>query len=52
MAYLGVKTMVSHLRGERVEARIDTGVTLVTRDNMNGPREAELLRPDIERWLN
>jgi ribose transport system substrate-binding protein len=52
MAYLGVKTMVSHLRGERVEARIDTGVTLVTRDNMKGPREAELLRPDIERWLN
>jgi ribose transport system substrate-binding protein len=52
MAYLGVKTMVSHLRGEPVEPRIDTGVTLATRDNMNEPAMAELLRPDIDRWLN
>ncbi len=52
MAYLGVKTMVSHIRGEGVPARIDTGVTLVTRDNMNDPKVAELLRPDIDRWLN
>jgi len=52
MAYLGVKTMVSHIRGDTVPARIDTGVTLVTRDNMNDPRNAELLRPDVDRWLN
>ena len=52
MAYLGVKTMVSHIRGEEVPARIDTGVTLVTRDNMNDPKIAELLRPDVDRWLN
>jgi len=52
MAYLGVKTMVSHLRGDTVPARIDTGVTLVTRDNMNDPSNAELLRPDVDRWLN
>jgi ribose transport system substrate-binding protein len=52
MAYLGVKTMVSHIRGEEVPARIDTGVTLVTRDNMNDPKVAELLRPDVDRWLN
>jgi ribose transport system substrate-binding protein len=51
MAYLGVKTMVSHLRGEEVPARIDTGVTLVTRENMREPEVAELLRPDIDRWL-
>lgn len=51
MAYLGVKTMVSHLRGEEVPERIDTGVTLVTRDNMTEPRIAELLRPDVDRWL-
>jgi ribose transport system substrate-binding protein len=51
MAYLGVTTMVSHLRGEKVEARIDTGVTLVTRENMGEPEVAELLRPDIDRWL-
>jgi ribose transport system substrate-binding protein len=52
MAYLGVKTMVSHLRGETVERRIDTGVTLVTRENMNEPGIAELLKPDLDRWLN
>ncbi|HXV60519.1 MAG TPA: substrate-binding domain-containing protein [Vicinamibacteria bacterium] len=52
MAYLGVKTMVDHLRGEAVESRIDTGVTLITRENMNEPRMQELLRPDIDRWLN
>ena len=52
MAYLGVKTMVAHLRGEAVEPRIDTGVTLVTRENMNEPRIQELLRPDVDRWLN
>jgi len=52
MAYLGVKTMVSHIRGEEVPPIIDTGVTLVTRDNMSDPRVAELLRPDIDKWLN
>ncbi|GMR24294.1 MAG: substrate-binding domain-containing protein [Acidobacteriota bacterium] len=52
MAYLGVKTMVAHLRGESVEKRVNTGVTLVTGDNMNEPRMQELLRPDVDRWLN
>jgi ribose transport system substrate-binding protein len=52
MAYLGVKTMVAHLKGEAVETRIDTGVHLVTRENMSEPAMAELLRPDVDRWLN
>ena len=52
MAYLGVKTMVAHLRGETVDERVDTGVTLITRENMNEPRMQELLRPDVDRWLN
>ena len=52
MAYLGVKTMVAHLRGEPTEKRIDTGVTLVISDNMNEPKMQELLRPDVDRWLN
>jgi ribose transport system substrate-binding protein len=51
MAYLGVKTMVAHLRGETVEPRIDTGVHLVTKDNMEEPAMMELLRPDVDRWL-
>jgi len=52
MAYLGVKTMVAHLRGEPTEKRVDTGVTLVISDNMNEAKMQELLRPDVDRWLN
>lgn len=51
MGYLGVKTMVSHLRGQPVEARIDTGVHLVTREIMDKPEIKELLQPDLEKWL-
>jgi ribose transport system substrate-binding protein len=52
MGYLGVKTMVSHLRGASVEKRIDTGVRLVARERMNDPDVKELLHPDLSRWLN
>ncbi len=51
MGYLGVKTLVSHLKGEPVEKRIDTGVQLVTRDKMNDPAIKDLLHPDLSRWL-
>jgi len=51
MGYLGVKTMVRHLRGEKVEARISTGETLVTPENMNEPKMQGLLAPDFKRWL-
>ncbi len=51
MGYLGVKTMVAHLKGKPVERRVDTGVTLVTRENMNEPQVKELLEPDLSRWL-
>jgi ribose transport system substrate-binding protein len=51
MGYLGVKTLVAHLRGEKVEKRIDTGVTLVTRENMEQPEVKELLTPDLDKWL-
>jgi ribose transport system substrate-binding protein len=45
MGYLAVKAMVSHLKGEAVESRIDTGVHLATKENMNEPRMRELLGP-------
>jgi len=51
MGYLGVKTLVAHLRGETVEKRIDTGVTLVTPENMDDPEIKELLAPDLKPWL-
>jgi ribose transport system substrate-binding protein len=51
MGYIGVKTVVAHLRGEKVEKRIDTGVTLVTPDNMDRPEIKELIQPDLDKWL-
>jgi len=51
MGYLGVKTMVAHLRGEEVEKRIDTGVHLVTRQNMEEEEMSRLLKPDLDKWL-
>jgi ribose transport system substrate-binding protein len=51
MGYLGVKTIVDHIKGVAVERRIDTGVQLVTRDKMNDPAMKELLHPDLGRWL-
>lgn len=37
MGYLGVTTAVKHLRGEQVEATIDTGCVLVTQANRHSP---------------
>ena len=52
MGYIGVKTMVQHLKGEPVEKIIDTGVAFVTPENMNEPAMQELIKPDLDKWLN
>jgi ribose transport system substrate-binding protein len=51
MGYLGVMTVVDHLEGRKVEKRIDTGVSLVTKENMNDPAVAALLAPPIAKYL-
>jgi ribose transport system substrate-binding protein len=51
MGYIGVKTAVAHLRGEKVPKLIDTGVVLVTSDNIDKPEIKELVQPDLARWL-
>src|SRR5215471_3552557 len=51
MGYLGVVTAVKHLKGEKVEKRIDTGVVLVTPENMNQPQMQELLHPPLDKYL-
>ena len=51
MGYLGVKTMVAHLKDQPVEKRIDTGVALVTKANMNDPEIKAVLSPDLDKWL-
>lgn len=45
MGYLAVKTMVEHLEGKQVPSVVDTGVALVTPDNLDDPRSQELLNP-------
>jgi ribose transport system substrate-binding protein len=51
IGYLGVKTLVGHMRGEQVPSQIDTGSILVTRENVNQPEIHDLLNPDLSRWL-
>src|SRR5918999_2635583 len=45
MGYLGVKTMVDSLLGKPVNRKIDTGVMLVTKENMQSPEVQALLHP-------
>lgn len=51
IGYLAVKTMAAHLKGEKVEARIDTGAKLVDKANLDQPAIQELVHPDLAKWL-
>src|SRR5438876_3680025 len=51
MGELGVKTLVAHVLGQKVAKRIDTGVTLITPENLNTPGAQALLHPPLERYL-
>jgi ribose transport system substrate-binding protein len=52
MGYLGVMTMVDHISKKRVPRRIDTGVQVVTPENMNQPEMNELIYPPYEKYLS
>lgn len=51
MGYLGVKTMVDSLLGRPVNKKIDTGVMLVTKENMPSPEVQALLHPPLDQYL-
>lgn len=51
MGYLGVRTMVESLQGKPVSKKIDTGVMLVTKDNMETPEVKALLHPPLDQYL-
>lgn len=51
MGYLGVKTMVAALRGEKVPAVIDTGVGFVTKANFDAPEMADIVKPPLDKYL-
>jgi ribose transport system substrate-binding protein len=43
MGYLGVKSAVAAIKGEKVEKKIDTGVALVTKESLSDPEIKTLL---------
>jgi ribose transport system substrate-binding protein len=45
MGHLAVKTMVEHLEGKQVPKVVDTGVALVTPENLDDAKSQELLNP-------
>jgi ribose transport system substrate-binding protein len=47
MGELGVKTAYKVLKGEKVDPRVDTGVSFVTKDNMDQPDMKALISPDL-----
>jgi len=51
MGYLGVRTMVEQLQGKPVEKRIDTGVTMITPENLDAPETQALLHPPLDQYL-
>ena len=51
MGYDCVMTMVDHLQGKKVPAKIDTGVFLITSANMNEPEMQKLIKPPLDEYL-
>jgi ribose transport system substrate-binding protein len=51
MGYQSVITLVNHLKGQPVEKRIDTGVVVVTPENLDDPSVKELLSPPLSTYL-
>jgi len=47
MGYEGVKTAVDAIQGKDVPKRIDTGVALVTLENMDDPEIHKVLYPEL-----
>jgi ribose transport system substrate-binding protein len=45
MGYEGVKAAINVLNGKPIEKRIDTGVAIVTNENLNSPEIQQLLNP-------
>ena len=51
MGYIGIETMVSAVQGKPVQKTIDTGVALITPDNVNDKDLQDYLNPPIDQYL-
>ena len=47
MGYMGVKTAVAKLKGEKVEPVVDTGATLITPANLEDPKISALIKTQL-----
>ena len=52
MGYLGVKAAIDVIEGKPVEKRVDTGVIMVTPENLDEPEVQELVNPELDQWLS
>ena len=52
MGYLGVKTLVEHLRGAKVPEVVDTGCSFVARSDLDDPDLRARVLPDLSAWLS
>ena len=52
MGYEGVMTLAAHLDGKKVEKRIDTGVVMISPENLNEEESQRLLNPPLDEYLN
>ncbi|MFI4996538.1 MAG: substrate-binding domain-containing protein, partial [Hyphomicrobiales bacterium] len=48
MGYDGIKTALAASKGEKVPPNVDTGVNLITKENIGTPRSQELLNPKVK----
>jgi ribose transport system substrate-binding protein len=51
MGYLAVKTAAQHLQGQKVPAVIDTGVHIITPENVNTAEMKPILEPPVAEYL-
>jgi ribose transport system substrate-binding protein len=51
MSRLAVETLIAHLQGRPVEKVIDTGVTIVTPQNLDAPEMQALIKPPLDEYL-
>jgi ribose transport system substrate-binding protein len=51
MGYVSVKALGMKLNGETPPAEVDSGITLVTRPDLEKPDVIPLLYPDIKKYL-
>lgn len=51
MGYEGVMTVVQSIEKKKVAKKVDTGVQVVTRENMDKPEINELLYPPLDKYL-